>query len=321
MDAPLQRPFGKTGETCTAISLGTNFPGFAGFDRSIETVGRAFDLGIRYFDTSVMYQSGASQAILGASLSGRTEKHFLATKVGFFKEARHFRSVEALHVQFRESLRLLRRESVDLLQIHEADWDNWWQDRSEVRPGELFDLQNDFDFTNAPVIQFLREAKARGLCRYIGITGNNARHLGRLVRELNQLDSVLVAYNYMPINVTAREHVIPFAQEKGMAVIVAGLFTFLFSIPKGWRTEGTYFGKFADQQLANLQQLQKDCGIPMFELALRFVAADARISSLLLGACHPAEVGQNLASFAHGPLPADVHAAMEKIARAFEPLN
>ena len=59
----------------------------------------------------------------------------------------------------------------------------------------------------------------------------------------------------------------------------------------------------------------------MIELALRFAAADARISSLLLGACHPAEIEQNLASYARGPLPADVQAAMETIARAFEPLN
>jgi aryl-alcohol dehydrogenase-like predicted oxidoreductase len=316
-----ERPFGKTGETCTAISLGTNFPGFAGFDRSMETIRRAFELGIRYFDTSVMYQSGASQAILGASLAGEAEKHFVSTKVGFFKEARHFRSVEALHVQLRESLRLLRRDSVDLLQIHEADWDNWWTDRSEVRPCELFDLEADFDFSNAPVIQFLHEARELGLCRHIGITGNNARHIGRLVRELNDLDSVLIAYNYMPINVTAREHIIAPAEAKGMAVIVAGIFTFVHALPKGWRTEGTYFGKHADQQLAQLQKLQRECGIPMFELALRFVAADRRISSLLLGACHPVEIEQNLTSFARGPLPADVHAAMENIAGAFEPLN
>lgn len=316
-----EKPFGKSGETCTAISLGTNFPGFAGFDRSVETIRRAFELGIRYFDTSVMYQSGASQAILGASLSSKTEKHFLSTKVGFFKEARHFRSVEALHVQLRESLRLLRRGSVDLLQIHEADWDNWWVDRSEVRPCELFDLEDDFDFSNAPVMQFLREARELGLCRHIGITGNNARHIGRLVRELDGLDSVLIAYNYMPINVTAREHIIPPAEAKGMAVIIAGIFTFVNTIPKGWRTEGTYFGRHADEQLAQLQKLQRECGIPMFELALRFVAADRRICSLLLGACHPHEVEQNLASFARGPLPKDVHAAVEAIAGGFEPLN
>jgi L-galactose dehydrogenase len=315
------RPLGRTGEMCTGISFGTNFPGFAGFDRSLETIRHAIETGIRYFDTSVMYQSGASQAILGAALADRTEKPFVATKIGFFKEARYFRSIEALHVQFRECLRLLRRDSVDLLQIHEADWNNWWQDRSDVRPCELFDPEGDFDFANAPVIQFLREAKAGGLCRYIGITGNNARHLGRLIRELEGLDSVLVAYNYMPINVTAREHVIPFAKTKGMAIVVAGLFTFLTSIPKGWRTEGTYFGKRADQQLAKLQQLQKDCGIPMIELVLRFVAADERVSSLLFGACHPAEIDQNVASFARGPLPADVHQAVEAIAAEFEMLN
>src|SRR6185437_911796 len=111
---------------------------------------------------------------------------------------------------------------------------NWWTDRSEVRACELFDLEGNFDFSDAPVIQFLREAKDLGLCRYIGITGNNARHIGRLVRELGGLDSVLIAYNYMPLNVTAREHIIPHAEAKGMAVIIAGIFTFVHSIPNGW---------------------------------------------------------------------------------------
>src|ERR1041385_5545332 len=106
-----RKPFGTTGETCTRLSIGTNFPRFAGFDRSIETLRRAFDLGVRYFDTSVMYRFGASQAILGEALAGQAEKHLLATKVGFFREARHFRSTEALHVQLRENLRLLRRDS------------------------------------------------------------------------------------------------------------------------------------------------------------------------------------------------------------------
>lgn len=312
-----QRPFGKTGLTLPALGMGCGFPGFAGFERSIQTVRRALDLGIHYFDTSVLYQSGASQPIVGVSLAAPAPSHFLATKIGFFREARHFRSVEAMFVQLGESLRLLRRDSVDLLQIHEADWDNWWTDRSDVGHCQLFDLQGDFDFTNAPVLQFLREARARGLCRYIGITGNNARHLGRLLHELDGLDSVLVAYNYTPLNVTARDHIMPVAAAKGIAVIVAGLFTFIFTIPKGWRTEGTYFGARADRQLEELQKLQKACGIPMVELALRFVAADQEISNVLVGACHPAEVEQNIANFQLGALPGEIHSAMEKIARDF----
>ena len=312
------RPFGRTGESWPALGMGGGFPaGFAGFDRSVETVRHALRLGVRYFDTSVMYRSGASQAILGEALAGQTEPHFLATKIGYFREARHFRSVEAMHVQLRENLRLLRRDSVDLLQVHEADWDNWWADRAEVDPGKLLDLKGDYEFAHAPVIQFLREARARGLCRHIGITGNHARHLGRLVRELDGLDAVLVAYNYTPLTVTTREHVIPPAVAKGMAVVVAGLFTFVNTLPKGWATEGSYLGPRSDAQLTQLQKLQRECGLPMAELALRFVAADARLSTILVGACQPAEIAQNVASFRHGPLPADLHAAVEKIAAQF----
>jgi L-galactose dehydrogenase len=312
-----ERPFGATGEHWPALAMGGGFPGFAGFDRSLETVRRAFDLGIRYFDTSVMYRHGASQALFGEGLSQQTAPHFLATKIGYFKDARHYRSIEAMHVQLRENLRLLRRDSVDLLQIHEADWDNWWVDRSEVRPCHLFDLQGSFDFSNAPVVQFLREAKARGLCRHIGIAGNNARHLGRLIRELDGLDSVLVAYNYTPLNVTAREHVLAPAAAKRMAVIVAGIFTFVYSLPAGWRTEGTYFGRQADEQLAELKALQLASGISMAELAVRFVATDDQLSTTLVGACHPGEIEQNVASFLRGKLPPDLHAAMEAIAAKF----
>ena len=312
-----QRPFGLTGENYAALGLGGGFVGFAGFDRSIATVHRALELGVRYLDTSVMYLNGASQPIFGAALAGRSELPFVATKIGYFKEARHYRSVEAMHVQLRENLRLLRRDSVDLLQIHEADWAQWWSDRPILQAGELFDLEGSFDFAGAPVIQFLREAKARGLCRHIGITGNNARHVGRVLSQLDDIDAVLIAYNYHPLNVTAREHILPVAAAQGVAVVVAGIFTFVNSLPAGWRTEGTYFGKNADQQLGALKRLQQSSGVPMAELVLRFVAADPAIATFLVGAREPAEIEQNVASFRRGPLPADLHAAVEAIARQF----
>lgn len=311
------RPFGSTGEQLPALGFGAGFVNFAGFDRSVATVRHALDLGLRYFDTSVLYRSGASQPILGEALAVPATPHYLATKIGYFREARHYRSVEAMHVQLRENLRLLRRDSVDLLQVHEADWDHWWSDRTELTTQRLFDLKGSFDFAQAPVIQFLREAQARGLCRHIGVTGNHARHLGRVIREVDGLDAVLVAYNYAPLNVSAREHVLPIAAAKGVAVIVAGLFTFVYALPPGWATEGSYLGPCSDLQLAALQKLQRDSGLPMAELALRFVAADPRLSIVLAGACQPAEVDQNLASFLRGPLPADLHAAVEAVARQF----
>src|SRR4051794_9885329 len=101
------KPFGTSDDSCTALSMGCGFPiGYAGFERSVATVRRAFELGIRYFDTSPLYRFGNSQAIVGEALEGIQEKHLLATKIGHFKEPRHFRSVEAMQAQFRENLRL-----------------------------------------------------------------------------------------------------------------------------------------------------------------------------------------------------------------------
>jgi hypothetical protein len=41
----------------------------------------------------------------------------------------------------------------------------------------------------------------------------------------------------------------------------------------------------------------------MNELALRFVAAEQEIDALLVGACQPKEIEENVSRFALGPLP------------------
>lgn len=298
--------------------MGCAFPPVPSVDTLIATVRKAHEVGINFFDTSVMYRNGSSQALMGEALEGKTGDYICATKVGYFNDPKHYRSVEALHVQLQENLRLLRRDSVDLLQVHEADWDHWWTDRSDLAKWDLFDLDGSFDFANAPVMQFLREAKERGLCRHIGVTGNNARHIGRVIGEVD-VDSVLVAYNYYPFNTTARDFIIPTAQEKGMAVIIAAIFYFVFSLPEDWKNDSaTFFGKHTARQREQLFDLQKECGIPMAELVLRFVAADERISSIVLGAGKPSEVDQNVKTFAAGKLPPDIHGAIEEIAAQFE---
>lgn len=312
------KPFGNTGESVPALSMGCGFPfGFVDFPTAIHTIRHALDRGITYFDTSPLYRHGASQALLGEALAGRPEKIFLATKIGHFKNPRHFRSIDALQTQLHENLRLLRRDSVDLLQIHEADWDHWWTDRQTLAPCELFDLQNSHNFQNAPVFDFLRESQSKGLCKYIGITGNNAPHLAALLEKLTGIDSILIAYNYHPLNASAQNQILPLAKQKGIAAIIAGIFTFIRRIPEGWRTEGTYFGQHADRQLAEFQALQKSSDLSPEELSLRFVAADPDIATLLLGACTPGQVDQNLRAFAQGPLPPDLHKKVESIATQF----
>ena len=167
-----KRPYGKTGATTTTIGLGGRI-----FDRPfVLPMGwlrfrRALDLGVRYYDTSPMYGRGASQAVLGEALDGVTEEYLLATKLGYFSRPARFHSREALLTQFEENLRLLRRDQVDTLQLHEADFHHWWS-TDESYQGHLHP-EADYTFNAAPALQALRELKAEGRCRFIGISGKH----------------------------------------------------------------------------------------------------------------------------------------------------
>jgi predicted aldo/keto reductase-like oxidoreductase len=69
------RPYGSTGERVTILGLGCGALAKHSFAQGVATVRRALELGITYFDTSPFYCDGASQAILGETLDGRSEKY------------------------------------------------------------------------------------------------------------------------------------------------------------------------------------------------------------------------------------------------------
>ena len=76
-----QRPFGRTGEQVTAISLGGVGLPRVSFADGVATVQRALALGINYLDTAPLYSRGLAQAILGVALEGRQEPHLRAAEL------------------------------------------------------------------------------------------------------------------------------------------------------------------------------------------------------------------------------------------------
>src|SRR5260370_23699131 len=79
------RIFGRTGLSVSAVSMGSNRLGDPGVDPSVwpPIVERALQLGVTFFDTSISYNQGRSEAILGEVISRYSEPTSIATKVGF----------------------------------------------------------------------------------------------------------------------------------------------------------------------------------------------------------------------------------------------
>ena len=292
------RPYGKTGESVTVIGLGGVFLDKHSFNDGVATVRRALDLGVRYFDTSPGYASGMSQAILGEALDGRSEEYVLATKLGYMGVPARFRSYDALRAQLDENLRLLRRGHVDTLQVHESDQHPWWTDSPPDESGEPLDP--DYDYAGSPVMQVLQHAKSEGVCRFTGISGNSADGVARVLGNV-QVDICLTAFNYDVLRRRARREVIPLAKAKNVTVLLGAIVRLPRDMP---------------EEIERLYAVQRESGISVLELTIRYLLADSDVTAILVGAAKPAEIEESVEVAQKGPLPADLHQTLEKLGAA-----
>jgi len=190
--APLTRRIPSSGETVSAVGLGTWITFNVGNDRvardACADVMRAFfEAGGTLIDSSPMY--GSSQPVVGYAL-GRVApapKVFAADKVWTSSGPRGPAQIE-------ESRRHWNIARFDLLQVHNLL--NW-----EEHLPALFAM------------------KAGGRLRYVGITTSEGRRHREIedVMRRHPLDFVQITYNLLDREVEQR--ILPLARERGIAVI------------------------------------------------------------------------------------------------------
>lgn len=304
-----RRQFGRSSEHVTVLGLGGGCLDRSSYDDGVATVRRAVEIGINYIDTSPHYCRNESQSIIGEALNGHQAPVVVATKLGYFNDAEAYRSPATLRAQLKDNLRRLRRPSVDVLQVHEADWACWWS--PGVSLGELLRPEQLEKVDDAPVLRVLREAKRDGLCRFIGITGNNADCVAHVLEKAD-VDAVLVAFNYDLLFRGARRMALPVAQRKGVAFIAGAVLHggLLTTSPKKTHIESS---PILEQHMERLQDLQASSGIPLNEMAIRYLLADTRISVILVGAASPSEVDMAAHAVRAGLLPSDLQKAVESL--------
>ena len=145
-------------------------------------------MGGKVIDSSPMY--GAAESVVGdvGSELGILDRLFLATKV--WTSGR-----EAGIAQMEQSFRRMRVRRMDLMQIHNLlDW--------------------------AVHLRTLREWKAAGRLRYLGVTHYLASAYDELERVLRSEPLDFVQVNYSLAERDSERRILPLARERGVAVIV-----------------------------------------------------------------------------------------------------
>ena len=182
-----------SGERIPILGLGTSRV----FNRAMSAEARAplkeviqlhFAGGGTLIDTAPMYKP--AETVIGDLLRelGLTQKAFVATKVRTAGKENGLASYDM-------SEKLLGKGSIDLMQVHSLkDWK-----------------------TQLPMI---RDMKAAGRWRYIGITHSNTKKHDNVIKVMGKEKLDFIQINYSLLERNAEKRILPMAADKGMAVLI-----------------------------------------------------------------------------------------------------
>ena len=188
-----KRPIPRSGELLPIVGLGTwqTFdvqPGSSRLPELKQVLELLVEMGGNVVDSSPMY--GESERVVGdlSVQAGVRDRLFLATKVWTRGRSAGIRQME-------ESFRLMRTDRMELMQVH-----------------NLVDV--------ATHTKTLKEWKAAGKIRYMGITHYHSGAFADLERLVKTRDYDFVQFNYSIDDRAAEERLLPACTDSGTAVLI-----------------------------------------------------------------------------------------------------
>lgn len=196
----ITRPIPSTGERLPVVGLGSSAT-FSQVARSedheaLREVLRAMaERGGTVFDTAPAY--GASEEVAGriAAELGITDQLFWATKVNVAGRGGGAAYPAASRAQIETSFARLRTPVIDLIQVH-----------------NLGDVPTQ--------LGILKELKAAGRLRYLGVTTTSPAQYDELVRIMRSEPLDFIGIDYAVDNLAVEKTILPLAEERRIGVLV-----------------------------------------------------------------------------------------------------
>lgn len=258
----------------------------------------AWDAGVRYFDTAPHYGLGLSEHRLGALLAGRPRSEWiLSTKVGrlleptpehadrldddFAVPATHRRvwdfSRDGILRSLEASLERLGMDRIDVVYLHDPD--EHWEQASTAAVDALIELRD------------------QGVVRAIGAGMNQSAMLTEFVRRCD-IDVVMLAGRYTLLDRSAEADLLPLAQERGVAVVAAGVYNSgLLSrahVDPASRFDYRTTPEHLVRRASRLAEICRTHGVTLPDAAVQFPLRHPAIASVVIGARNRQQVEQGI---------------------------
>ncbi len=277
-----------------------------GVEAAAETVLKAHELGVHYFDTAPLYGSGGSELAYREALRQLDrDSYTISTKVGRVlkpvdapPQSEQFMNLPALEPVFdfsrdgvlrslEDSLERLGLDRIDIALIHDPD------DHYEQAIGEAYPA--------------LAELRSQGVVGAIGAGMNQWQMLADLARE-GDFDCFLLAGRYTLLDRSALAELLPLCVEKDIGIILGGPYNSGI-LASDLSASATYDYMAAPPEvLSQTRSIKAICDrhdVPLKAAALQFGLAHPAVVSTIPGARSTTEVAENL-EMAVFSIPADL---------------
>lgn len=277
----VKKDFGKTGLKVFPLGFGAmrlpmvDIGGeqFTDLDQAADVIRHAYESGINYFDSGLLYCAGESEFALSKGLKGIRDKVILTTKATKF----HVKKKGDLRRMLEHQLSRLDTGYLDFYCFHGIGWDVFWE--TDKTTNWIKDMEKAHD---------------EGLVKHIAFSFHDAPENMIKLIDTGMFEMVTCQYNYLD---RRNEKAIAYAHEKGLAVVVMG--------PLGGGRLVGMPGFIADNN--TLRDFNPR------ELALRFVASNPAVSIPLSGMGSREMVDENIAAVSKGALNDDEHTQLETL--------
>ena len=325
-----RRRVGKTRLEVTTLGLGgAPMGGFRAKLSDAEAVGitdTAYELGIRYFDTSPFYGYGRSELRMGAALREKPRADFvLSTKIGRIlhplkpgeKKPADFRenglpgfspvfdyTYDGVMRSLEHSHMRLGLAKIDIALIHDVDF---WTTKDRAVLEERFKTVMDGGF------KALDELRKAGVIGAIGVGINESDTSLRFIKA-GDFDCMLLAGRYTLLEQGGLDEFLPECLKRNVSVILGGPYN------SGILTGGVKPGATHDYAAApaplieKAQKIEAVCqrhGVELGAAAMQFPLFHPALCAVIPGALSVTEVKQNVGRLS-AKIPADLWSELKR---------
>ncbi len=308
------RTLGKTGLQVSRLAFGCgplagNMTG-TDFQNQLDSVQRAVDLGVNWFDTARTYGEGASETGLGACLDelGLSDQVMIGTKVRILPEQQND-IFDAVRRSVAESLTALRRDRVELVQVHNAI--------TNVRGAQPTSLNVEDVLADRGVLAALEQLQREGVISHVGLTATGDSSAVKQVVDSGRITTLQTPFNAANISagydisdqLCSHQYgdVLRYGADHGIGTFAIRLFAggaLLQRQPSPYTYQTRFFPLALYQRdlktAARLESLFPDESLA--EICVRFVLSHAFVDSAIIGFGNPEHIEQAVAAMGLGDL-------------------